>query len=419
MPHLDVASHTLNRELVLTIAHALAWCAGVLCVSSVSVLQAQPATEPPAAPATGTPLLTYGENGLEFRTADDAFRAVVGFRNQLRFTSPFVDVPADASDIPELRVDDFRLNRSRVRLEGHAFTPRLEYTMQIDFVEERMRDLNATYILAPWARLRAGRWKVEMSRERVASSGAQQLVDRSIVDRWFTFGRQQGVEMFGTLAATRPWSGAYWVGAFRGVDERGGPLLPTLLGRYQWNLAGRDVPFEEGDPDGSRELLLAIALGASRKESTYTRFLGSGVGDQLPGLPPGDSRYLLRQYTSDLSLKWRGLSVQAEYHRRHVRGLSTGVDRELTGGYVQGGVLASSIWRRAPRSLELSARVAIVDPDLAIDDDSQREDIVGGNWYFQGHRNKISVDVSRLQFASPTGPRTADLRTRVQWDVTF
>ena len=418
MPHWDVGPNTLNREHFRAIAHSLAWCVLVL-LWSVCVLQAQPSTEPRDAPIAGTPTWTYGDDGLEFRTRDDAFRAVFGFRNQLRFTTPFVDVPMDAEDIPEHRVDDFRLNRSRVRLQGHAFTPRLEYTMQVDLVEERMRDLNVTYTVAPWARLRAGRWKVEMSRERVASSGAQQLVDRSIVDRWFTFGRQQGVEIFGTLAATRPWSGMYWVGAFRGVDERGGALLPTLLGRYQWHLAGREVPFEEGDPAMSRQLLLAIAVGASRKETPFTQFQGSGEGDQLPGLPPGDARYLLRQYTSDLSLKWRGLSVQAEYHRRRVHGLSTGADRDLTGGYVQGGVLASTIWARAPRSLEVAARVAIVDPHLAVDDDTQREDIVGANWYFQGHRNKVSVDASRLQFASPTGSRTADLRIRAQWEVTF
>lgn len=417
MSHCDVRRNLLVDNSFRQSARVTAVCGGLLlaCAGPLCA-QAPPQRARPL--ATGTGRVTYGDEGLELRSADNTYRAVIGFRNQLRFTS-FLDQP-DAGVDASLRQNDFRLMRSRLRVNGHVFTPRLEYQVQLDFVEERLRDASVTYTVTPWARVRAGRWKVEMSRERIASSGEQQLADRSIVDRWFTFGRQQGIEMFGTVAPTRRWSGMYWVGAFRGVDERGGALLPTLLARYQWNFAGRQVPFEEGDPQGSNDLRLAVAVGASRKNTPFTLFTGAGVGEHIPDLVrTGRDRYLLQQVTSDVSLKWRGISLQSEVHRRTIRGVSTQGARALIGAYVQGGVLASTVWERAPRPLELSARVAAVDPDRDGAGDTQREDVVGANWYFQGHRNKISVDVSRLHSARPEGTRTTDLRTRLQWEITF
>lgn len=366
------------------------------------------------------PALTYGAEGLEFRTPRDGFRAVLGWRNQLRFTTPFADAPSDAAELPVPRKREFALNRSRLRLNGHAFTPRLTYQFQYDFVEHRARDLSVTYALAPWAYVRAGRWKVEYSRERITSSGAQHLVDRSIVDRWFTVGRQQGIEVFGRVENRPAWGGEYWVGAFRSVaDDTGG--LPVWLARYQWNLGGRSMAFEPADLDRSRDLHLAVALAAVRHAGRFALYEGSGVGATLGGLPraAGAERYVTHQYTTDVSVKWRGAALQAEMHRKHVRTPGRTVHRRLSGGYVQGGVFVTSLWEAAPRPLEIAGRWAYVNPEHARADDGQSEALAGVNWYVRGHRNKISIDTGRLRYDTPTGMRVTDLRTRVQWEVTF
>ena len=47
--------------------------------------------------------------------------------------------------------------------------------------------------------IKVGQWKIHYNRERVVSSGQQQLVDRSILNREFTIDRQQGVSFYGRL----------------------------------------------------------------------------------------------------------------------------------------------------------------------------------------------------------------------------
>ena len=377
-------------------------------------------------PAAGQ--VTYGDDWLQMQTPGGGFSALIGWRNQIRFTTPFSSAPEDAEDVDDTSSRDFRLNRSRLKAEGHAFTRRLTYTFQADFVEERVRDLNVSYEAREWLQVRAGWWKIEHLLERIQSSGAQQLVDRSILDRWFTLGRQGGVQIHGRVGGSSGWGGHYYVGAFRNVDADGGSALPVWLARYEWSWAGRELEDrEQGDPDASDDLRLTLGSSVVRTEGAYAFYSGAGLGESLPvpGLPdeddlaPSAARYRTRQYAGDVVAKWRGASVQGELHRKDVHAVQTDTRRTVLGGYVMGGILASTLWSRAPRPLEFSARIALVDPATESDDDLQQERMVGANWYIQGHRSKVSVDVTRLLYATPTTTRATDLRTRVQWEVTF
>lgn len=378
------------------------------------------------AATAGAQTATYGESGLEIRTPGNDFTATIGFRNQLRFTTPFVEVPDEANDISAARQRDFRLNRSRFKVEGQALSPRLSYKFQADFVEERVRDFNMTWAHRDWLNVRAGWWKVEYLVERMQSSGAQQLVDRSILDRWFTLGRQRGVQVHGDLGGRSPM-GRYYVGAFRNMDARGGAALPMWLGRYEWAWAGRHPELEQGDADVTRELQLQVGGSVARADSAYAFFSGSGVGAALTvaGLPNDDARdaapdrYRTQHAAADLVLKWRGLSVQSEIHRKHLRLTRTGVERTVVGGYVMAGALASSIWSRLPKPLEFTARVALVDPAREISDNGQQETVIGASWYFAGHRNRLGIDLTRLRYSTPAGVRSTDLRSRAQWEFTF
>ena len=371
--------------------------------------------------------MTYGSDGLEMHSPDDDFSAIVGWRNQLRFTTPFIDAPTESNGIEGDERQDFRLNRSRLKVEGHLFSPRITYKLQADFVEERVRDLNVTWTVRDWLRLRGGWWKVEYLLERMQSSGAQQLVDRSILDQWFTLGRQRGVEVFGRVGGTSSWGGTYFLGTFGNVDAgRNGKAMPVWLARYQWAHAGRAVQLEQGDPDASGELLLSIGTSVVRTEGSHAFYSGAGLGQTLPipGFPeipvaddPG--RFRTHQYAGDAMLKWRGVSLQGELHRKDIRVTGTGAEGTLYGGYVMGGVLASALWSRAPEHLEFSARVAVIDPSAQLRLDRQHERVIGANWYVDGHRKKVSVDVSRLHYFVPAGILRSEVRTRVQWEFTF
>jgi phosphate-selective porin len=91
-----------------------------------------------------------------------------------------------------------------------------------------------------------GQWKVDLNRERVDSSGRQQFVERSIVNRIFTMDRQVGVQLRGRLFEGTMADMRYYAGVFNG-EGRGVKNNSTdhlYMGRLQWNFLGRDLPWK-------------------------------------------------------------------------------------------------------------------------------------------------------------------------------
>jgi hypothetical protein len=63
----------------------------------------------------------------------------------------------------------------------------------------------------------------------------------------------------------------------------------------------------------------------------------------------------------------------------------------------------------------VAVRWSAVDPDRDIGDDHRGEATLAFNWFFAGHDNKLTLDVSRLRDHSPRGVEQGT-RIRVQWD---
>ena len=90
---------------------------------------------------------------------------------------------------------------------------------------------------------------------------------------------------------------------------------------------------------------------------------------------------------------------------------------DLRGGYVQAGWFPVTKYPGWPEQLELAARLALVDPDLS-GIGSNSEFTLGANWFFNGHRNKLTADVTALNIEDSAG-KARDLRFRVQWDISL
>jgi hypothetical protein len=43
---------------------------------------------------------------------------------------------------------------------------------------------------------------------------------------------------------------------------------------------------------------------------------------------------------------------------------------------------------------------------------------LGANWYFNGHRNKLTLDYSWLDFEDPDG-QASEQRLRLQWELSL
>lgn len=383
-----------------------------------------PADNPQAAHAPSVHKATgiktgYGSKGWELETGDGSTSLWFGVRLQLRATTLKND-PVDPEQLKSQGSSDLSINRGRLKLGGHVLRPWLQIYSEYDFNKAWLLDYRTTFIIQDWLQVRAGQWKSDFNRERIDSSGKQQLVDRSIANYWFTVDRQLGAAAFGRFGTGESFDSSYWLEVLSG-NGRGGGLdndQALVLARYQWNVLGRVLAFSQSDIQRQDPAAASIALAGVYGQTPYTRFSSSG-GGQLPGYEQGDQgKYRLYQAMLETAYQFNGFAYQQELHWKKIDDRTAQSTRELWGGYIQLGYFFHERWPAVPEPLELAGRFALVDPDTSMDDDLQQEWTLGANWFFKGHRNKLSADVSRIILDAPDG-EASETRLRFQWDVSF
>ena len=72
-----------------------------------------------------------------------------------------------------------------------------------------------------------------------------------------------------------------------------------------------------------------------------------------------------------------------------------------------------------PRQLEVAYRYAVVNPRMGRGWDLWQEHTIAVNWFFEGHIDKLTFDVSRVSLQEALGPDRYTTRYRIQWDVHF
>jgi hypothetical protein len=364
----------------------------------------------------------HGPKGFEFRTGDNKFLLHIQPRVQLRFTDAATEDPAEASDIEGPHSASIFVRRARLKVGGHAFQPWLAFYFEYELASASLLDFKVMVEKWPGLRFKAGQWKVDYSRERVISSGEQQMTDRSLINGAFTLDRQQGAALYGRLEGGGPADLSWWLGAFTGMgrgenDNDDGALLWT--GRLQWNPLGRVLDMTGSDLDRREKPELSIAVAGATNRSPYTRFSQSGGGD-LPGFDPGTTgQYRVKQGLLETAFMYGGFSWQQELHSKSVEDRISGAITRLSGYYVEAGYFFSELLDAVPKPLELAARVAVLDPDRSLEQDTQRELGVAANWFFHGHHNKLTAEYSRFRFDQAGESPAEDWRFRLQWDISF
>jgi len=183
------------------------------------------------------------------------------------------------------------------------------------------------------------------------------------------------------------------------------------MGRIQWNFLGRDLPFSQSDFDYTKQPTGSIAFAGAHNRSDRFNF-----PTETRSVGVVDGQFEINQGLQEFAFKWNGLSVQEEFHVKEVTNLATSVKTTSFGSYAQVGYFPHALISFIPRPLEFAYRYAFVDPDDSVRGDIRREHSVAANWFFDGHRNKITVDYSHLTQA---GRFTPVDRVRLQWDVSF
>jgi hypothetical protein len=349
----------------------------------------------------------HGDKGFEVGTADGDYLLQLQFRFQFRYAYPGDPDPITFDDFREEDEHVFKVNRARVKVGGNVFRPWLKYYMEYELAASSLLDFRFMLERLPYLKLKVGQWKVQYNRERVISSGKQQMMERSIVTR----GHLEG----GGAADFNYWASVF-TGTGRGAGENDDDQLMWML-RGQWNFLGREVGFSGSDLGYHERGAGLLALAAVTNRSPYTRFSTAG-GGQLEGFEEGEpGQYRVNQWMEETAFKYRGVSWQQEFHWKRIKDLTNSTTTTLVGNYAQIGYFFHNAWSAIPKPLEVAFLYAFYDPNVDQRDDLLQEYSVVINWFFAGHNNKLTTDLTYFAVQDPTRGEEEGVRFRLQWDI--
>jgi len=400
-----------------------------LPVVSLATIEEQVASQVTEQIETEFPVTTnQTSSGFRFETRDGNWRTDLQWRAQTRFTTPYRSDPRQISSFNAETQNNFEARRLRMKIGGRGFKPWLSYYFEVDLQPSRDTDDSSSASSARVIDWRIDIAKFDLNRERVDSSGRQQFVERSIANRVFTMDRQVGIQLKGHIFKETPADMRFWAGVFNGegrsVNNTDNDMM--YMGRLQWNFLGRDLSWRQTDVEYTDRPTGSLAIAGFTTTGTCTRWSSSGCGN-LDGFErPANAvtdQYDIDQVVQEFAFKYRGFSAQQEYHRKTIEDNASGLEHELTGGYVQAGYFFHNVFPEFPEELELAVRYAFVDEpnrsDLLLENE-RRETTIGANWFFNGHNNKITLDYSRLTLDDTFFAQDEDdNRLRLQWDVSF
>ncbi len=359
--------------------------------------------------------------GFEFHFFDDAYELQIDFRGQFRATYLHDETLAFGEDFTE-ESTNFKINRARIKIGGHIYKPYYKFYFEQDIVGGNLLDFRVMIEKYSFLKLKVGQWKARYSRERIISSGKQQDVDRSIINSVFTIDRQQGVSLYGNLKSTGAANFNYWASVFSGTGRSGSSnddsSLMYLL-RLQWNPNGEVLKFSGSDIENHQRFITSIAIAGVTNISRYTQFSTAG-GGQLLGFEDGiDGQYKVDQFLFETAFKYKGLSWQQEFHYKNIDDRVNVEQTSLIGNYVQLGYFFNNNFSKFPENLEIFARQAYYDSNIDVSGNNNYEYTLGCNWFFKGHKNKLTFDYSYLQADNNESLYSKGNRFRLQWDISI
>jgi len=378
-------SFQLLRKLLLTATVAM-------CIGSIATAQVTPTA----------PALPYfsSKNGLGFTTPDSSFGVTLRFRIQSRFGYTSVsetDLSPEAFDI--------RVRRTRLRLDGFVFNPRLTYNLQLSFsradmdwdnsqVPNVLRDAMINYKTRNGFTFSLGQGKLPGNRQRVISSGALQFADRSIVNAALTLDRDVGV-----FASYNNHIGdfhyiiksAVTAGEGRNPNESDKGLAYT--GRIEVLPLGKfteDGDYFEGDL--VREKRPKVSLAATAQWNESARRTQGQLGKSL--YTPRD----IYSFQADGLLKYNGFALSSEYLYRsadtaltYLASDSASIRYVYTGWGIntQASYCFKSMW-------EIALRHSYLEPEKSIRpfEEAKTQLAAGVTKYLVRHRVKLQADVT-------------------------
>lgn len=340
--------------------------------------------------------------GLSFIAADSSFSFKLGTRFQMLYQGGTNPATKEWDD-------RFLIRRARLKFEGFAFSPKLEYKIELGLsnsdigsdipdqtnnADNIVLDAVAKWQMTPNLALWVGQTKLPGNRERVISSQKMQFVDRSLLNSRFNLDRDAGLQLhhehqLGQVVLREIASVSMGEGRDITVNNTGGY---DYTGRFEVLPFGA---FEgEGDYVGSdlaREQTPKLSLAASYDFNNNTAREQAQLGDFL-----SETRDLSTLFV-DAMFKYKGFSAMAEYANRKAPDgpvVKTGIAGEVLETFVTGNALNMQAGYLFKNNWEVAGRYTDYDPSAATRLRDQQQYTLGVSKYIVGHSLKVQSDIT-------------------------
>lgn len=325
------------------------------------------------------------------------------------------------------------LRRARLQFKGHSFGEHNKFKAEFAFSPRdlRIKSIDGNNVVRetplltwymefdqnPNATVRVGQYKVPFSRQRVISSGNQQMVDRSVANGEFNLDRDIGFDirskdLFG-LGHFRYYAGIY-NGEGRSAFELGASDL-MYLARVEYLPFGIFRDYSESDFE--RLSRPGVSIGAGYMYAPNA--LGTKVNRN--GTPVDGGTTDVHSANLDLTIKYRGFAASGEVHMREgTRNPSNGATeadadfdhaRNGLGWFAQAGYLLPE------QLIEVSGRVGQILPSDTSALSKRSEAGIALSYYPGGHPFKFQGDIFQLWDESDFGD--GETRARIQMQYSF
>jgi hypothetical protein len=367
-------------------------------------------------------------DGFTIRSKDGNYSLRTRLRTQLQFSVDDTDGEDTATD--------FNVRRLRIAWDGNAFRPWFLYSLQIsgdnngDFtLRDAYFDIAYNKSFAP----RVGQYKVPFSREELNSSSELQLVERSIVNDEFAFGRDRGASIYGVLGNYITYGAGVFNGDGRnGISEdsnllyAGRIMLTPCCGELKYDKssfpAGGDYKIEPNFGEDKPLIALGAGLavipgldiGVKTPDNDIDGRFVEIFGEDADGNPQGEADVFA--ITADANFKYSIFSAEAEYQFRTIDPDEGGFEEASDQGFrVQAGLFV------VPEFIEVAGRFAYIDFDDDVDGrESSYEVTPGLNFYLsRSHKWKVQLSYSFINDEDTDGEEIDQNVFRAQLQAYF
>ncbi|MGB7784809.1 MAG: porin [Salinimicrobium sp.] len=349
----------------------------------------------------------FGKGLFSVTAKDSSYSANFTVRMQSLFTSEWgIPETGGWSDAET----NMLIRRARLKFKGFAYTPKLQYKLQLGLTNRDMGgaspytndaprfilDAVVMYEFADNWEFWVGQTKLPGNREQLISSSELETVDRSLVNSRFNLGRETGLQLHhsSTLGNNVVLREALAVSQGEGRNITSGNF-----GGHQFTGRFEVLPFGDFDDysgaDFDREETPKLALGVSYDFNNNAVMTRSNAGSFMLN----DTGFFETDITTlfvDAMFKYNGWTVLGEYANRDADEIfAKNSDGSLTGDAVNAGqgfnIQAGYLF---PSNFEITGRYSTIDLDDELTQAIENQYTLALSKYIVKHKLKVQTDIN-------------------------